>query len=172
MNVLFPRLKQQKSNFFTLTACLLVMCFFLLQSCFNFGDYTADKHYELKHTKQYDNPDSLFLVNHKVWYKVNSKQTEFSGDFDSLEIENYTIKLYRKGVMLVKDTVMRDIDFGYEYNDDIHSFFSLDSIVNNYYVVNYLDSSNLVLSIDNYKSKWKKEAWFQFSTSKETAGNK
>lgn len=39
---------------------VLVLCGLLLQSCFNFADYGADKHYELKHTMEYDHPDSLF----------------------------------------------------------------------------------------------------------------
>jgi hypothetical protein len=131
-----------------LVACLsVVSC--LLQSCFNFADYTADKYFELKHTKEYDKPDSLFLIQHSMWYKVNSKQTEFSGDVDSLEIENYTIKLYRNGVMLVNENVVRDFDES-GYNLSKIYFFSENSKVNYYYMVKYLDSSNLVLAIDNY----------------------
>ena len=142
---------------------VLVLCGLLLQSCFNFADYGADKHYELKHTMEYDQPDSLFLIRHSMWYKVQSKQTENSGDVDSLEINNYTIRLYRNGTTVVYEKVVRDVDEGSGYNLHKLCFFSESSTFNFYYSVNYLDPSNLVLSIDNYRSKWKKEAWFQFS---------
>lgn len=161
--------KKGKINYFTVLAgCLMCFCGLMLQSCFTFADYGADEYFELKHTMEYDKPDSLFLVQKSKWYLVKSKQTELSGVFDSLMIDNHTINLYRNGVSVVNENVVRDFDKS-GYNLSKIYFFSENSTVNYYYMVKYLDSSNLVLAIDNYKTKWKKEAWFLFSKYKNTS---
>lgn len=163
--------KKEKIKYLKLIGCFLGGCILILESCFNFSEYNADKHFEYKHTKEYETPDSSFLIQKTMWYLVRSKQTEFSGDFDSLEIENYLISLYRNGEKVVNEKVIRDFDQESGYNRNKICFFSENSEVNYYYMVNYLDSMNLVLSIDNYKSKWRKEAWFQFSKNKNNSNS-
>lgn len=142
---------------------IVAVCLVSLQSCFNFKEYNADKYFQLEHTMEVDQSYATFLVQRSEWYLVKSKQTEITGEFDSLKIENMQISLYKKSGGVILEQVIRDADLAKGYNTNKLSFFSENGTTKYYYTINYLDSSNMVLSIDNYSSKWKKKAWFQFS---------
>ncbi len=137
------------------------LCF--LNGCIFYKELDAEGYYTKCRTMEFNLSDSIFLNEYSKWNCIASKHTEKTGLIDSLEINKKNIKLYLNEKLIVEETVLQDIDVDENYNYDIICFYAEKSVFKYYYTVHYLDSTDLVLSIFNYKEKWKKAAWFHFS---------
>lgn len=142
---------------------LLGNMLYILNGCIFYKELDAEGYYKKYRTMEFNLSDSTFLNEYSKWYCIASKQTEKTGLIDSLEINNKYIKLYSNEKLIVDEIIIQDFDLEIYHNCDVIYFYAEKSDFNFYYGVNYLDSTNLVFSIYNYKEKWKKAAWFHFS---------